>query len=652
MTAPRAVASRNPVSIRSLVLLFVALVAVYVIGFAAYLAIRVGPAAATLRGESAPVLELFGQLSARADRLDAAISQARRAVAVARVPVDSAAAAAALDSLRHFTATAGVLEPTLAAAIPAEMRRALARSQTAASNVDAGLQEVVAHLALGDAAAAATELAQAEADASVVGRALFDAQRIGLGDLIERERQLGLAVQRAIRTVVWWVAAGALLVAVLLLMLRRRIQRPLADLETALEAVARGDLNARIHVRVTDELGRVALHFNEMTTVLRTRAEEQGRFAAAGQLIAGVAHEVNNPLMAIAALADTRLEDSRLEPEMRGEMMQIRRQARRAGKLLSGLLRFVRSSEPRVTSVGLNTVVRNAIDLVSYRFGVEEITLQEQLDGDLPPALGVPARLEQVFVNLLSNAVDAMRGVKPPRTLRIESWSAGGRVQVAVADTGPGIAAEMAPRLFHPFATTKGVSGTGLGLYISRQIMREAGGDLEFEPRGAGARFVVWLPASPTAEVAEDTMPARPPASAAHGLEGIRVLVVDDEDPVRQPIARFLVRRGAEVREARDGREALEQLERFAADVVLADLRMPRMSGVELHAHLARHRPELAERVVILSGDLSQLGAGGSLPVPAERVLAKPVELKEIEAKVRDVARYAGAADSRPTNPT
>ena len=637
-------------SIRSLVLLFVALVAVYVIGFAAWLAIRVGPAAATLRGESAPVLELFGQLSARADRLDAAISQSRRAVAAARAPADSAAAAGALDSLRHFTATAGVLEPTLVAAIPVEMRRALARSQAAASNVDAGLQEVVAHLSLGETAAAAAQLAQAEADASVVGRALFDAQRIGLADLVERERQLGVAVQRAIRTVVWWVAAGALLVAVLLLMLRRRIQRPLADLEAALEAVAQGDLNARIGVRVTDELGRVALHFNEMTTVLRTRAEEQGRFAAAGQLIAGVAHEVNNPLMAIAALADTRLEDSRLEPELRGEMMQIRRQARRAGKLLSGLLRFVRSGEPRVTSVGLNTVVLNAVDLVSYRFGVEEIILQEQLDRDLPPALGVPARLEQVFVNLLSNAVDAMRGVKPPRTLRIESWSADGRVHVAVADSGPGIAPEMAPRLFHPFATTKGVSGTGLGLYISRQIMRDAGGDLEFEPRGAGARFVVWLPASPTAEVADDATPARPPASAAHGLEGVRVLVVDDEDPVRQPIARFLMRRGAEVREARDGREALEELERFAADVVLADLRMPRMSGVELYTHLAEHRPALAERVVILSGDLSQLGAGGSLPVPAERVLAKPVELKEIEAKVRDVARYAGTADSRPTN--
>jgi two-component system response regulator RegX3 len=105
------------------------------------------------------------------------------------------------------------------------------------------------------------------------------------------------------------------------------------------------------------------------------------------------------------------------------------------------------------------------------------------------------------------------------------------------------------------------------------------------------------------------------------------------------------------VREARDGREALEELEHFAADVILADLRMPRMSGAELYAHLAERQPALAERVVILSGDISQLDSRDALPVPAERVLAKPSELKEIEAKVRAVAGYAGAAPvSRPTN--
>jgi two-component system response regulator RegX3 len=148
-----------------------------------------------------------------------------------------------------------------------------------------------------------------------------------------------------------------------------------------------------------------------------------------------------------------------------------------------------------------------------------------------------------------------------------------------------------------------------------------------------------------------DAPPPRPVDTSGRGLEGVRVLVVDDEDPVRVPIARYLARRGAEVREARDGREALEELEHFAADVVLADLRMPRMSGAELYAHLVERRPALAERVVILSGDISQLDSRDALPVPAERVLAKPAELKEIEAKVRAVAGYAGAATvSRPTN--
>src|SRR5206468_980987 len=130
------------------------------------------------------------------------------------------------------------------------------------------------------------------------------------------------------------------------------------ELETGLAQVADGDLTVGIPGRGADELGRLAEHFNAMTRILRDRAEEQGRFAAAGELLAGVAHEVNNPLMAIAAHAENRLADPAFEGEQRSEMTQILRQARRATKLLRGLLRFVRASEREVTNVNLNDVVR------------------------------------------------------------------------------------------------------------------------------------------------------------------------------------------------------------------------------------------------------------------------------------------------------
>src|SRR4029077_10136977 len=199
--------------------------------------------------------------------------------------------------------------------------------------------------------------------------------------------------------------------------------------------------------------------------------------------------------MAIAAHAENRLADPAFEGEQRSEMTQILRQARRATKLLRGLLRFVHATDRDVTNVNLNDVVRGALDLVSYRFGVDEITVGGQLDASLPPVEGDAIKLEQVVVNLLSNAIDALRGVKPPRQLTADTWEEDARGWVSVADNGKGVSPEISPRLFRPFATTKGRRGTGLGLYISRQIAREAGGDLVLAPSpGGGARFVLSLP--------------------------------------------------------------------------------------------------------------------------------------------------------------
>src|SRR4029077_10803675 len=386
----------------------------------------------------------------------------------------------------------------------------------------------------------------------------------------------------------------------------------------------------------------VALHFNAMTQVLGDRAEEQGRFAAAGELLAGVAHEVNNPLMAIAAHAENRLADAAVQGEQRNEMGQILRQARRATKLLRGLLRFVRATEREVTRVNLNDVVRGGLDLVSFRFGVDEIAVGGHLDPKVPAVEGDASKLEQVVVNLLSNAIDALRGVKPPRQLTVDTWVEDARVSVSVADNGKGVSPEISPRLFRPFATTKGRRGAGLGLYISRQIAREAGGDLVLAPSpGGGARFVLSLPVASGA-VGTAPLPPPPPPEVAQpprpqatpSLAGVRVLIVEDEEPVRRPMLRYLARKGAQVEEASEGAEALTVLRERPAAVILAGLRMPRMGGMELYAQLEEERPELAARVLFLSGDVSQLAEPGNAPVARERVLVKPLELAELERRI------------------
>src|SRR2546425_7573406 len=357
--------------------------------------------------------------------------------------------------------------------------------------------------------------------------------------------------------------------------------------------------------------------------------------------------------MAIAAHAENRVADPAIAEEQRSEMQQILRQARRAAKLLRGLLRFVRATEREVGRVNLNDVVRSAMDLVSYRFGVDEIVVGGRLDPNLLPVQGDAIKLEQVIVNLLSNAIDALRGIKPPRQLAVDTWFEDGRVSVGVTDNGRGVSPDVLARLFRPFATTKGRRGTGLGLYISRQVAREAGGDLIPDSTGglgAGARSARSLPvAAPTppepAEAAPDAGAA--PAGGRHrvveSLAGLSVLIVDDEEAVRHPMARFLGRRGAKVDEAPDGAEALARLSAQDPDVILVDLRMPRMSGVELYEQLEETRPELAARVMFLSGDISQLSEPGNTPVARERVLVKPLELGELERRILDFVRGGGA---------
>jgi len=436
---------------------------------------------------------------------------------------------------------------------------------------------------------------------------------------------------------------GAILMPVALFVVRRRIWNPLTALERAIQSVSEGDLTTQVPVAWDDELGTVGTHFNHMTRVLRDRAEEQGRFAAAGEPLGGVAHEVNNPLMAIASHAELRLADGNLPAEQRNEMQSILRQAQRAAKLLRGLLRFVRAGEKRSATVNMNDVVRSALDLVSYRFTIDEISIGGRLDPELPTVVGDANRLEQVIVNLLSNALDALRSVKPPRHLLVDSFidDTGSRVCVTVTDNGPGVAAEIANRLFRPFASTKGIRGTGLGLYISRQLVREAEGELDVVKRaelGGGAKFMVWLPTTrPAVPAAPAAAPrATPvPTTPAKSLAGVRVLLVDDEELIRRPMSRFLSKRGAEIREAGDGLAALERLqEGFEPHVILADLRMPRMDGAEFYQRLQHERPALAERLLFLSGDITHLASRGLAEVPRDRVFVKPVELAELERRI------------------
>ncbi len=266
-----------------------------------YLFFKVSRPALAL-GQATEAIAAVGVDVARRDSaLDHAVAMLRELEA--RPTVSSASLGAARPLLELGRAPLGV--PAGAAIAPA-LRRALERTDAAMSRVATALAGVIARLEAGHRLSPG-QLAEVEALDRIADAERVAAGLVARGDLLARQRALREAAGEVRRDTIVWLVIGTLLVPALVWVVRRRVWRPLRELETGLARVADGDLTIRVPVQATDELGRLAQHFNAMTQVLGDRAEEQGRFAAAGELLAGVAHEVNNPLMAIAAHAENRL---------------------------------------------------------------------------------------------------------------------------------------------------------------------------------------------------------------------------------------------------------------------------------------------------------------------------------------------------------
>ena len=376
----------------------------------------------------------------------------------------------------------------------------------------------------------------------------------------------------------------------------------------------------------------------EVLCVIRDATEEKRlqqqliqseKMAAIGQLVSGVAHEVNNPLASISAFAQLMMADRSLKPDQRHSMEVISGEARRAARIVHNLLTFARQHKSEKTLADINKVLDDTLELRSYELNVRGIRIEREFDTVPPETMADVYQLQQVVLNLITNAEQAMASVdRPHHRLTLRCHVQGEVVRIEVEDTGPGIPPESLDVIFNPFFTTKPTGqGTGLGLSISLGIISEHDGRIWAERAASGARFCIELPLVTNGKRAAIAAPMVPaPASPS-----LRVLVVDDEEPIRVALERFLTSVGHDVVTVSSGSEAIWRGEGDEVfDAVLLDMRMPDVSGQQIFQRWTADRPDLAARVVFLTGDIVSTDLQLFLNSTGRPFLPKPFEFDAI----------------------
>jgi two-component system NtrC family sensor kinase len=400
-----------------------------------------------------------------------------------------------------------------------------------------------------------------------------------------------------------------------------------------------------------ERAGRVVLLVEDVTEqrILEAQLIQNDKMASIGQLVSGVAHELNNPLTSIAGLTELLLERE-LHPDVPREHLRvIHDQADRAGRIVRNLLTFARKGVPEKTPVDLNDVAARTALLIVYEMQLHGVELEQALSADPVLVLGDRHELQQVLLNLITNAVQAVSGLPPgaKRQITITTTRENAQAVLRVRDTGPGVSPQHASSLFTPFFTTKAAGhGTGLGLSLSYGLVKAHDGVLSYEPPPeGGAEFRVALPLydapadQPTAEPTEPAAPGEPAPRA-----GRRVLVVDADPAVHRLVNALLSPEGIEVETVRAGEQGLRLAGEKVYDLIIADARAT-AGATELfvHALAAASPPSIDRLVVTYTGQSEPADLLPDRPVPHAR---KPFNVRDLHALASQIL-----ASSPPRSP-
>ena len=390
---------------------------------------------------------------------------------------------------------------------------------------------------------------------------------------------------------------------------------------------------------------RPVMQMNAREITGRKKMEQQLRQAeklsALGQLVAGVAHELNNPLAVVMGYAQILSKHKSLDEKSKKDLLKVLHESERAAKIVRNLLTFARPREPHLAVIDVNRLVTEILETREIQVQSANVQVLRRLAPGLPPTKADADLIEQVLANLVTNAIQALDNHLGKRVIEVITEKRNDKIRIVVADTGPGIPLQILDRIFDPFFTTKAPGkGTGLGLSICYSIMEEHKGKIWVESEaGKGARFIAELPIIACRNVVEDHRGGGDDHELDPQAPQRRLLIVDDEPGIVDVLQEVLGDSGYRIETASNGAKALNRIASQEYDLIISDLCMPEMSGEKLHAALRENYPHMLDRIIFVTGDTVSPGSRSFLEKTGARWLSKPFNICEIERLVKSYLR-------------
>jgi len=364
---------------------------------------------------------------------------------------------------------------------------------------------------------------------------------------------------------------------------------------------------------------------------LERKAQIIDRLASVGEMASGIAHEINNPLTGVVGFSEILMAKD-LPDDIREEVKIIYDGAKRVADIVKRLLTFARQHKPERTYTDINGIIEGTLTLKKYSLETSNIEVITSLDAELPCTMADAGQLQQVFMNIIVNAETEMKKAHGRGKLTVKTERTGNKIRISFADDGPGIAKENLEKVFDPFFTTReGGEGTGLGLSLSHGIIAEHKGTMYAEgEEGKGATFIIELPiideerqlglAEPTDEIKE--------------VSGGRILVVDDEPTILAFLKKVLGGEGYDVETVSSGGEALKRIGSGEYSLILSDIKLPGLSGIELYDEIGKVAPSLQKRVIFITGDVIAADTEEFLNRAKAPYVTKPFDIAGLKKEV------------------